>query len=82
MNATGSFSNDNGDGNENVKTTTVHVQHTFLYISLPSLHDYDVKSSHAMFYGGRKFTTTNFFLLFLNLGSVSKNSVPGKFSYI
>ena len=47
----GSFSNDDGDGNENVKkaiglwskTTTLHVPHTFWYISLPSLHDYDVK---------------------------------------
>jgi len=68
MNEIVSFSNYNGDGNENVKTTTLHVQHTFLYISLPSLLDYDVKFSHAMFYGGRKFTTTNFFLLFLNLG--------------
>ena len=25
------------------KTTTLYVHHTFLYISLPSLHDYDVK---------------------------------------
>ena len=40
-----------GDGNENVKkaivliskTTTLHGQHTSLYISLPPLHDYDVK---------------------------------------
>ena len=45
----GSFSNDNGggDGNENVKqaiglwtkTTSLHAHHTFLYISLPLLHD-------------------------------------------
>ena len=47
----GSFSNDDGDGNENVKkaigllskTTSLHVHHAFLYISLPLLHDYDVK---------------------------------------
>ena len=47
----GSLSNDDGDGNENgkkaigliSKTTTLHVHHAFLYISLPSLHDYDVK---------------------------------------
>ena len=40
-----------GDGNENVKkatglmskTTTLHVHHAFLYISLLSLHNYDVK---------------------------------------
>ena len=25
------------------KTTALHVHHAFLYISLPSLHDYDVK---------------------------------------
>ena len=43
----GSFSNDDGDGNENVKkaiglwskTTSLHAHHTFLYISLPLLHD-------------------------------------------
>ena len=42
---------DDGDLNENVtkaiglitKTTTLHVHHAFLYISLPSLRDYDVK---------------------------------------
>ena len=42
----GSFSNDKGEGNENVKkaisliskTTALHVHHAFLYISLPSLH--------------------------------------------
>ena len=47
----GSFSNDDGDSNQDVKkamgllrkTTTLHVHHAFLYISLPSLHVYDVK---------------------------------------
>ena len=69
---TGSFSNDDGDSNENGKKTTglisknnnftrassrassciitciiVHHHHVhFLYISLPSLHDYDVKMHH------------------------------------
>ena len=47
---TGNFSYDDGDSNENVKkkliallskTTTLHVHHTFLYISLPSLYDYN-----------------------------------------
>ena len=39
----------NGDGNATKaiglisKTTILHVHHAFLYISLPSLHDYDVK---------------------------------------
>ena len=53
----GSVSNDDGDGNENgkkttdsfSKTTTLHVQHTFLYISLPSLQDYDVKMPNFTF---------------------------------
>ena len=51
-----------GVGNENGKkkkvyirkTTTLHVQHTFLYISLPSLHDCDVKFPQVTFRGGRK----------------------------
>ena len=30
------------------KTTTLHVYHTFLYISLPSLHDYNVKRPNWM----------------------------------
>ena len=64
----GSCSND-GDSNEDVKkaigllrkTTTFHVHHDFLYISLPSLHDYDVKMPNCKFYGGRKQETTNLF---------------------
>ena len=43
--------NYDGDGNEKVKktigliskTTTLHVHHAFLYISLSFLHKYDVK---------------------------------------
>ena len=43
--------NDDGDGNGNVKkeigfmrkATTLHVHHAFWYISLQSLHNYDVK---------------------------------------
>ena len=65
----GSFSNDDGDGNQDVKkaigllrkTTTLHVHHAFLFISLPSLHDYDVKVPNCKFYGGRKQATTNLF---------------------
>ena len=64
----GSFSNDDGDGNENVKkaiglwskTTSLHAHHPFLYISLPLLRDYDVKMPSFTFYGGRKQATTNF----------------------
>ena len=62
-----SFSN--GDGKQDVKkaigllrkTTTLHVHHAFLYISLPSLHDYDVKMPNCKFCGGRKQATTNLF---------------------
>ena len=44
------------------KTTTLYVHRAFLYISLPSLHDYDVKMPNCKFYGGRKQATTNLFL--------------------
>ena len=68
----GSFSNDDGNGNEDVKkaigllrkTTTLHLHHVFLYISLPSLHDCDVKIPNCKFYGGCKQATTNFFFAF------------------
>ena len=36
------------------------MRHTFLYISLPSLHDYDVKIPNFTFNGGRNQATTNF----------------------
>ena len=47
----GTLRSDDDDGNGNTtkaiglisKTTILHVHHTFLYISLLSLHDYDVK---------------------------------------
>ena len=55
------------DGNENVSKTigliskrTLHVHHAFLCISLPFLHDYDVKMPNFAFYGQRKQTTTKF----------------------
>ena len=66
----GSFSNDDGDGNDNgkktigliSKPTTFHVlPHFFLYISLPSwLDDYEVKMPNFTFYGERKQGTTIF----------------------
>ena len=64
----GSFSNDDVDGNENVKTaitllsktTSLLVHHAFLYISLPLLHDYDVKIPNFALYGGGKQATTKF----------------------
>ena len=64
----GGFSNDDGDGNENVKkalgllskTTSLHVHHAFLYVSLPLLYEFDVKMPGFTSYGGRKEATTNF----------------------
>ena len=70
----GSFSNDDDDddGNEDVKstigllskTTILHAHHAFLYISLLSLQDYDVKLPNCTFYGGRRQAATNFSLSF------------------
>ena len=65
----GSLSNDDGDVNENGKktigldwqTTTLHVHHAFLYISLPSLYDYDVKMPNFTFCGKREDKTTTLF---------------------
>ena len=58
----GSFSNDHGDIKENVKTaiglfsktTSLHVHHAFLYISLLLLHDHDLKMPNFTFCGLRK----------------------------
>ena len=42
------------------KTTTLHVHHPFLYISLPSLHDYNVKMPNFTSCRGREHKTTTF----------------------
>ena len=70
----GSLSNDDGDGDENGKNvvglmskTTLHVRHALLYISLLSLHDYNVEMPNFTFYGERKLTSDDeFFFFFLN----------------
>ena len=46
------------------KTTILHVHHAFLYISLPSLHDYDVKMPNFTMYRGSTQATTKFPLSF------------------
>ena len=57
-------------GNENVKkgskskTTILHVQHAFWYISLLSVHDHHVKFPHATFCEAAP-PARHFFLLFL-----------------
>ena len=57
----GNSSNDDGDGIENGKKSIA-----FLYIPLPSLHDYDVKLPNFTFCGGREHKITIFVLFFLN----------------
>ena len=64
----GTLRADDGDGNENLtkakrlitKTTILDVHHAFSYISLPSLHDYNVKMLNFTLYRGRTQTTTKF----------------------
>ena len=46
------------------KKRTLHVYHVFLYISLPSLHDYNVKLPIFTFCGGREHNITVFFFFF------------------
>ena len=48
----------------NKQTTTLHAHHTFLYNSLPFLHDYDVKMPNYAFCGERKQATTKFYFSF------------------
>ena len=62
------------DGNENNKNKTIialiskkvtlHVCHTFLYISLPFSYDYDVKMPNFAFYGDDKQETRKFYISF------------------
>ena len=66
----GSISNDDGDGNENGKKSTeldkqnnnfARAFHAFLYTSLPTLHDYDVKMPNFLFCGELKHKAMTFF---------------------
>ena len=58
----GTLRSDNGNGRENVKkaigliakTKTLQVHHGFLYVFLPSLHDYNVKMPNVL---QRKYTS-------------------------
>ena len=55
----GSFSNHDGDGNENAEKSNGFVKpnNNFAHASL---HDYNVKMPDFTLYGGRKQATTNF----------------------
>ena len=46
------------------KTTTLHVHRAFLHISLPVLHDCDVKMPNFAFYRVRKQATTKLYFSF------------------
>ena len=46
------------------KTTTLHVLHAFLYISLPSLHDSHLKLLIFKSYGGLEHKSTTLFFFF------------------
>ena len=63
------------------KTTTLHVHHAFLYISLPSTARLPVKMPNFTFCEGRKQAMTKF-ILFMNLDMVDRNSAPEEFAYI
>ena len=62
----------------------LHVHHAFLYISLPSLHDYNVEVPQAnfMFCGGREHTTTTFFFLSWTLIQSFRIQIQKKFEKI
>ena len=68
----GTLRSNDTDDNENVKktigliskTTISHVRHTFLYISFPFLHNYDVKMPNFAFHRGREQATTKFYFSF------------------
>ena len=72
LQTTGTLRSEDGDGNGKAtkaiglisKTTSLHVHHAFLYIFLPSLHDYDVKMPNFTMYRGSTQTTTRFSLSF------------------
>ena len=75
----GILRNDDDDDNENGKKAirldklnnkTLHVQIVFLYTSLPSLHDYNVKLLNFKFGQGREQKDNNFLFLFLNFDAV------------
>ena len=60
----GSLSNDNADSNKNGKKAIGLISKTttlFLYISLPSLPNYNVKVPEFTFCRGREHNTTTFF---------------------
>ena len=80
MHKIGTLRNYNGDSKENVKkaiglmskTTILHKHLTFLYISLMSLHNYNVKWANFKFTWGRERQSEKqkFYNVFWNLSEV------------
>ena len=83
----GTLRNYDGDGKENVKkgiglirkTTTLHVHHAFLYISLLSLHNYDVKWPNFKITWVRERQGDKFYHLCLISGAVPSRQLQPKF---
>jgi len=83
----GTSRNCDGDGKQNVKkaiglmskTTTLHVHHAFLYISLLSLHNYNVKWPNFKFTWERERQGDEFHHFCLNSGVVSSLQFQPKF---
>ena len=61
------------------KRTTLHVHHAFLYISLLSLHNYDVKWPNFKFTWERERQGDKFCHLCLHSGAVSSLQLQPKF---
>ena len=62
-------------------TTNLHVQHSFLYISFPSLHNYDVKlPNFTIIEKLRKRRRIS--LSLFELGFLFRDSTPGEFAHI
>ena len=86
----GTLRSDNRDGNGNVnkaiglmtKTTSLHVHHASLYVSLPSLHDYGMKMPNFTFFRGSNTSDDEISSLFLNLDMVLRDSTLGGLTYI
>ena len=76
-----------GDGKENVKktiglmskTTTLQIHHTFLYISLLSLHNNDMKWPHFKFTWVREWQGDKYYHLCLNSGKAPSLQLQPKF---
>ena len=80
----GTLRNYDSNGNaikatSSISKTTLYMHHAFLYISLPSLHNYDVKWPNFTFIWGRERQGDKFYHICLNLGAVLSLQLQHKF---